>query len=399
MKKVLFVTGCMPHDKIDHGGGQTFNYYIKGIKATKKFEVDVVALADSTYKSDAVQYGIKEHYAFCSNKRISKFKNIGFHYNPFHKYGNALRNLHADALVKCLEEMKKEGYYPDIIVLEWTVMVLLQKRIKKIFQNAKFIASEHDVTYLGYMRKIKFAKGICDKLFKELAYKNMKKREIFCLNNCDIVMPHNIKDRELLIKDGVNSSKIEVLTPYFMDMSSNIYNSNSKNIIFYGLMSRPENYLSAIWFINNVMSKLSDLKLNFVIVGSKPDISLQKLKCENIILTGYVDDLTPYFSDAFCFVAPLHMGAGIKIKVLEAMKAGLPVLTNSIGIEGIPAVSGKDYLMCDTSEDYEISIRKLLNREIDGKLISNNAKKFMDANFNIKTSLDDYVKRLERIGE
>ena len=59
-----------------------------------------------------------------------------------------------------LNSMKKEGYTPDVIVLEWTPIVLLADMIKEIFPQAKLVASEHDVTFLGYYRKYKYENGI-----------------------------------------------------------------------------------------------------------------------------------------------------------------------------------------------------------------------------------------------
>ncbi|MDE6847680.1 MAG: glycosyltransferase, partial [Lachnospiraceae bacterium] len=57
-----------------------------------------------------------------------------------------------------------------------------------------------------------------------------------------------------------------------------------------------------------------------------------------------------------CMAAPLLLGAGIKVKVLEAMSAGVPVLTNDIGIEGIGCRPGQEYLHCETPQDYSAAV-------------------------------------------
>ena len=74
----------------------------------------------------------------------------------------------------------------------------------------------------------------------------------------------------------------------------------------------------------------------------KPDV---------ITVTGFVKEISKYFEQSLCLVAPLVLGAGIKIKVLEAMSAGLPVLTNQIGIEGIPAQNGIHYYYCERPQE------------------------------------------------
>ena len=134
---------------------------------------------------------------------------------------------------------------------------------------------------------------------------------------------------------GMNEEKIQWLVPYYSNMSGCARKSNNRDILFFGAMSRPENYLSAIWFIENVMPLLNDLDVRFVIVGSKPPEELKRFKSDRIVITGFVNDTLPYFESSMCLVAPLVLGAGIKVKILEAMSSGIPVLTNDIGIEGI----------------------------------------------------------------
>lgn len=56
-------------------------------------------------------------------------------------------------------------------------------------------------------------------------------------------------------------------------------------------MSRPENYLSALWFINNVMPLLNDLNIRFIVLGSKPSDELKNIKSDKVIITGFVDNI------------------------------------------------------------------------------------------------------------
>lgn len=74
-------------------------------------------------------------------------------------------------------------------------------------------------------------------------------------------------------------------------------------------MSRPENYLSALWFINNVMPLLNDLNIRFIVLGSKPSDELKNIKSDKVIITGFVDNIEPYFESAMCLVAPLVLGS------------------------------------------------------------------------------------------
>lgn len=83
-------------------------------------------------------------------------------------------------------------------------------------------------------------------------------------------------------------------------------------------MSRHENYLSALLFIDKVMPLLSELDIRFIILGSNPPQDPNERQNERIIVTGFVDSIVPYFEKCMCMVAPLILGAGIKVKIIEA---------------------------------------------------------------------------------
>lgn len=166
---------------------------------------------------------------------------------------------------------------------------------------------------------------------------------------------------------------------------------DNRDIIFFGAMSRPENYLSAIWFIKNVMPLMDDLDVRFVVVGSNPPEELRRFQSKRVVITGFVKDIIPYFETSMCFVAPLVLGAGIKVKILESLSSGIPVLTNNIGIEGIHAERETVYFHCDDAQDYNTVIRKLCSRQIDTGSVAAKSKEFIKQYFNIEKSLDNYI--------
>ena len=100
-----------------------------------------------------------------------------------------------------------------------------------------------------------------------------------------------------------------------------------------------------------------------------------------MVVTGFVDSLEAYLQDALCFVVPLLQGAGIKIKILEGFMTGIPVLTNAIGIEGIPAENQKEYLHCELPEDYISAIERLTEDNELCMTLGKNARTFMEATF------------------
>lgn len=227
----------------------------------------------------------------------------------------------------------------------------------------------------------------------------MKEKELNALYKCDIAMPHNNKDKDLLISNGVPKEKIHVLTPYFHDMRNNERKKINHDILFWGAMHRPENYEAAIWFIDNVMPLLKDTDVRFVVAGNKPPEILKQRANDRIIITGYVQDEKEYFEHSMCFVSPLLTGAGIKIKVIEALSAKIPVLTNEIGIEGIQAIDGVSYFKCENALDYERVIRNILQGKENTSEIADAQVKVIEEYFNMNQSFLEYKEMIYNLGE
>jgi glycosyltransferase involved in cell wall biosynthesis len=401
-RKMLFISMCMPFDKASHAGGKTFNFYIKNF-AKKGYDIKLITKIlpdEEKYVKDIIpQISI---YPVSTPKKtiyryISYFKSLNSKFNPFYKYGNILTSEIYNQIFSHLVQLKKSGYYPDVVVLEWTSILLYIDKVKEIFPNALYISSEHDVTFLGLERKYLFNKNQLKRLYLKFLYLTMKKNELRSINKCDLVVTHNSKDKRLLLENGIEKDKVGVIVPYYEKFPIVKRNCNYRDIIFYGAMNREENYISVIWFIENVIPLLNDIEFRFIVIGNKPPKKLYNYQSDNILITGFVEDPTCYFENSVCLVAPLLLGAGVKVKILEALSSGIPVLTNDIGIEGIDAIDGEDYFHCTTKEDYAIAIKKIFNKELDIKLISYNSKKFIESNYDLDKSFSQYDERIEKL--
>lgn len=403
MKKILYISFDIPFDKVRHAGGKTLNYYIKKVGRDEEFETflisfcvprDLPRIDCSRYNIDSKIFCIPPEMRYKIGRGII---NISSRFNPWNKYAGMTPEFYIRNILHHLKKMKKSGYMPDIIVLEWTSIVLLASAIKKIYPESKIIASEHDVSFLGYKRKYKYEKNLFKKWLAGVRYRTMYKQELKAIGVCDYVFPHNNKDAALLLNESVPKEKIHPIVPYYMDFTEVEWIGGTKNVVFFGAMSRPENHLSAMWFIENVMPLLKDTGVVFQVIGGGPLDELKNMESENVKVLGYVDDVSLYFEDALCMVAPLVLGAGIKVKVIEGMSSGVPVLTNKIGIEGIYAKAGEHYFHCEEPEEYAECIKTLLNDKEKAKKVSKASKIFIKKNFDLEKSAEKYIELLKKI--
>lgn len=390
--KILYIAATVPYDRVAHAGGQTFNYYIKQMASKDYAEVALVAycLPDEYAKCDVNKYNIK-FYPILKNgdfkELIGNLLSINSKVNPFHKFGNIMTRYSSNLLISKLTSLRKEGYSPDVIVMEWTQITIQIESIKKVFPSAIYVSSEHDVSFLGVERQVNIGLNAICNYYQSLRAKNIKKRELRALQKCDLIFTHNYKDDDLLRWSGISLDIRNILVPFYH--KSNIkYCRKNNDVIFYGNMKRKENYTAAFWFIDNVMPLLVDKPIRFIVIGGGPTQELKNRESDSVIVTGFVDSIDPWFADAMCFVSPLLLGAGIKVKVIEAMYTGITVLTNNIGIEGIPATSGQDYFHCSTAEEYASTISKLYFNEITDQNLC--GKELIERCLSYENSFENY---------
>jgi glycosyltransferase involved in cell wall biosynthesis len=123
-----------------------------------------------------------------------------------------------------------------------------------------------------------------------------------------------------------------------------------KRIVFVGAMSYHANIDAAVWFAREIWPQIRARMDGFVftIVGSNPAPEVLALReLPGVEVTGTVPDISVWYSEAFAAVVPLRVGAGTRLKILEAMAAGVPVISTSLGAEGLEVSPGKDILLVD----------------------------------------------------
>jgi glycosyltransferase involved in cell wall biosynthesis len=146
---------------------------------------------------------------------------------------------------------------------------------------------------------------------------------------------------------------------------------NRTRVTFLGGLHWPPNAEGILWFAKDVFpqirAEVSEAILT--VIGKNPPAGLGG---EGIEVTGYVVDLTPYLAETGVFVVPLHAGGGMRVKILDAWSWGLPVVSTTIGAEGIKTHHGEDILVADTAQAFaQAVIRVLQDRALAQHLAQN----------------------------
>jgi glycosyltransferase involved in cell wall biosynthesis len=125
------------------------------------------------------------------------------------------------------------------------------------------------------------------------------------------------------------------------------------HIVFIGAMRHQPNADAAVWFAREILPlvRAREADVRFTIVGADPPPAVRALAGDGITVTGYVNDVWPYLATAALAVVPLRSGGGTRLKILEAFAAGVPVVSTTLGAEGLEVVSGEHLLLADTPDE------------------------------------------------
>lgn len=218
-----------------------------------------------------------------------------------------------------------------------------------------------DLHYLRLQRQYEITKD------KALLPKieQMKSLEYELIEKADFCGYPSSDEIKYLQEDGIENVEIYPLY-YFKSREIKQRRSNNKNLLFVGGFDHYPNEDGIVWFINEIKPIIEKrgFKDKVYIVGSNVTEKVKALASENVIVTGYVTDekLSQLYDTCRISIAPLRIGAGVKGKIIEAMYEGLPVVTTSIGAEGIAAEEA-GILVCDDKEDFADKLMKVYNSE------------------------------------
>lgn len=147
----------------------------------------------------------------------------------------------------------------------------------------------------------------------------------------------------------------------------------------------PPNVDGVCWFGREVHPRVQQAQPEspFYIVGARPARAVQQLASaqSQVVVTGYVDDLRPYQQQTAAFIVPLRAGSGMRVKILEAFANGLPVVSTTIGYEGIAATPDEHLLVADEPRSFADAVVALIRDRRRGEQLADAARALAEARY------------------
>lgn len=280
--------------------------------------------------------------------------------------------------------VEEKSLNQDIIFIDH---YLMYQYVPASFKK-KVILHQHNAEHIMWQRFAMTEQNIIKKsllIFESWRIKNYEKQ--ICKLATNILAAPN--DIEILTELGIDKNKFyttyHLSNESYLNMPKLKYDGSIDALMYVGTLSWEANIDGLAWFLtegwDNLKVRIPNLK--FYIIGKNPDTRLKEIVKEkkDVILTGFVDDLEEYFIKCKIFVAPLRFGSGMKVKVISAMSRGIPVVTTSIGSEGIDIVDMKHLSESDNIAVFIKRIEQLLVEKDTWELLSQESRRLIETKY------------------
>lgn len=361
--RVLFLTTQLPYPPISGG-------VIKSWRLVEHW-------AESVDVELRLIYFLKDNDQLAEGEFHQKIGSVKYFSKPLNRPRSALTLLASYLVAPTLNVYRNADKDVKAKVAEWIdevdVVIVDHYEMGQFIPSAsraKVVLHEHNAEYVMWDRLAEIEINPIKKLAIRMEARRIRKTELSYARRADLVWaaPNDIVELERI---GVDPDKCEETyhlgEDFMLDWPELSFDRTEKALLFIGTLTWEANVDGLLWFFDRVwpalVAKHPDLK--FYLVGKNPDRRIVDKTSgdERVTITGFVDDLEPYYSRARVFVIPLRFGSGIKVKLLNAFYRGIPVVTTPIGVEGLDVTSGAELFSGDNPAFQIESILELLEDE------------------------------------
>ena len=208
-------------------------------------------------------------------------------------------------------------------------------------------------------------------------------------------------EREQYTRSNPGKAEKALFLPSRVDLSRlQPYNPDGVDILFVGALTRPMNRRGLEWYLEHVHPRLCiGARPRLTIAGYTQGDSIEWLRdlCspfENTCILPDAEDLEPLYARARVFINPIFAGAGMKLKTIQALRAGLPVVTTDVGVSGTGMQHGEHLLIADSPEEFGNCVKRLLSNPEEGAQLVETAQHYLKAVFDQPSRVRHALERL-----
>ena len=241
----------------------------------------------------------------------------------------------------------------------------------------------HNVEAEIWRRHAETARSPVHRAFLSAQYRRTVRLERDAVRRFDVVLAVSDTDRRTLLQAyGPLRQPLHVVptgvdTSYFSEVTAPV---RPRHMVFTGSMDWLPNEDAMLFFVRDVLPLIrhEEPSATLSIVGRAPTPAVVKLGSEyGVEVTGRVDDVRPHMAAAAVYIVPLRIGGGTRLKIFEAMAMGKPVVSTTIGAEGLPVKPERDILIADSATAFAGAVVRLLRNQDERTRIGEAARRLV----------------------
>lgn len=354
------ILNIMPYVPIPPNFGGALRMYHLLKHMAKYHEVTVLAFGKAEYKHSFQKEfnGQLKAVYFVDRPFARKYRRLTQFYSLWTSQSFFHMSADSNKMQTIINHLLDKNTY-DIIHTEFAHMGLYD------FQtDALKILDTHNIEYEIFQRMSQTVKSPMRRLHYQHEYKYFMIEEIEAYKKQSAIFTTSQRDKDIITNHVPEIPKFVVPngvdTSYFSTTDEPV---EPYSIVFTGMMGYLPNSDGILYFLDEifplVLKKISTAKI--YIVGQLPPKELLARASDNIVVTGFVPDVRPYISRSAVYVVPLRMGSGTRLKIFEAFAMKKPIVTTSIGCEGIEVKHGESVLIADDPYTFAEQVIQLMN--------------------------------------
>lgn len=334
-------------------------------------------------------------YVDTTIKPLKLFFNLLFSKLPY----NAQRFISNDFKKRLIGLITHEKF--DIIQLEGLYLMPYASEIRK-YTRVPVVLRSHNIEHEIWKRITANTHNLLKYAYLRILARRLRAFELSYINQYDMLV--TMSERDQLIYSGMGNVKpchVMPVTVHLPSLNKGYHTTYKKGLFFIGSLDYMPNQEGVIWFIEKVWKKYFQNRkdIQFHIAGRNAPENLKKyFRQQPVMYFGEIDDAKQFMLEGGIMVSPVFSGSGIRVKIIEAMGYGIPVVSTSIGAEGLDVTNTINIMIADNPEEFANAVNKLLENQSFFAKIGENAKKYisekMDSHKLTKDLLTFYQKNL-----
>jgi polysaccharide biosynthesis protein PslH len=399
--RVLFLAPFPPHLQASHGGGRVIAQLISHLSQRHSVGLCYLRAAGEP----AVDDGLRERCDVVEEVVIPEVGNSGM--NRWSRRLRGWRQLimgnplwAIDRFSPAYEERMKtllKTWRPDIVQIEFHIMGQYLSALKDDPAPRILVQHEPGEESVREIMRASLAQGRIMPQLDVLAWKRFERK---VTAQVQAVVVFTERDRQAVRKLGQQTPIVQIpLGTEIAEPSPQTTEEEPLSLLFVGNFKHLPNVDAADRLINQIFPQVQFRfpGVCLFIVGNHAPSDLLRHANEHVKVTGYVPDVKPYLDKATLVVVPLRLGGGMRVKVLEALAAGKPLVASSRAVEGLGLVNGEQVVLAEDDEEFSRAIIALLGNSSKRTLLATRARIWACANLSWEKTVAAYEDLYHRL--